>query len=100
MLPLAFTLVNLREQKLLALWPPGGGRLMRRCFYYSLQWREAREGIRGSRDRRVQWWDEDDPVQDDDTPGAEGGDDTLIDPSLDPSPRGHLDGFVETFVLG
>lgn len=48
----------------------------------------------------MQWWDDHDAVVDKGLHDAPEDQDALINPALDPSPRGRLDGFVETFVSG
>lgn len=74
---------------------------MERLFYYSKPWREARERLPGPPDRlRVQWWDDEEVADDKHEMAADEGADPLIEAALDPSPRGRLDGLVESFVSG
>ena len=74
---------------------------MERCFYYSEPWRSARERVPGPPGRlRVQWWDTEEVVEDILEAEVIENPDLLIDPAINPSPRGRLDGLVETFVCG
>jgi hypothetical protein len=99
LLTLSLSLAMLCEQGFLTAWVPRGVHLPKRCFYYSKAWQTAREALPGLPDRLlVQWWDDHD-VDDAGHEIAE-HDDALVNPVLDPSRRGHLDGFVETFVRG
>jgi hypothetical protein len=97
-LPLAFTIATLRAQKLLGAWPPGGGRQVERCFYFTQRWLQDREKLLGSQNRQIRWWDEADTG----TPTHEVHENSasFLDPSVDPSPRGRLDVMVERFVCG
>jgi hypothetical protein len=91
----------LLREGFLTAWTPRGVRLVKRCFYYSAAWRLAREGLPGLPDRKlVQWWDDHDTIVDEVEQRVTEDQDALINPTLDPSSRGRLDGFVETFVSG
>jgi hypothetical protein len=71
---------------------------MERLFYYSKQWRAARERLPGPPDRlHVRWWDE----EGEDIPSTpEEETDPIVEAELMPSPRTWLDALVETFVAG
>lgn len=72
-----------------------------RGFYFSEKWRDARSRLPGPPARRpIRWWDDetDQATSETDSRQTDGARD-LIDPTVDPSICGRLDGLIETFVI-